>query len=51
MAKQLARNWLTSAIGVLVIIAHVTSSMITGADIDPTLISCGLGLLAASDGV
>lgn len=50
MAKKIARNWVTSLIGALVITAHVVSAMMTGAPMDPALITCGVGLLAAGDG-
>lgn len=51
MTERVIKNWVTTLTGLGVIIVHVVVVHRTGVSIDPAIISAGLGLIAASDGV
>lgn len=51
MATNIARNWATSFAGMLVIASQVYMNAVHGAAIDVTVMSIGVGLLAAKDGI
>lgn len=51
MTKRVIKNWATTLTGLSVIVIHVVVVHRTGVPVDPAIISAGLGLIAASDGV
>lgn len=50
MAKAVFQNWITSALGVGVVLAQLYTTVTHGQPIDPSSIACGVGLLMAKDG-
>lgn len=50
MAKAVFQNWITSALGVGVVLVQLYSAVSHGNPIDPSSIACGIGLLMAKDG-
>lgn len=50
MAKSIFSNWVTTSLGLVVIVTQVVSNVVHGAPLDAAVMSCAIGLLAAKDG-